>query len=365
MAFHPDVHSGEKFTPSVLLSNDVRHLVNRLDGFQSGIQKGFYAGTTRVQVFSTSAIDAGTAVNFPGKALCDGAIRVEVFSDFRYPWGVVTKKLAKNEVGDCVISGPITVPITGTIGDFAVPNPEEPTKFIRGSQGAPILYVSGGKAIVDLGKSPMEEYNGPFAIYYDYNLQKIIVGNGYATKGGKFVEVYGTELDPQEGTICVKWGAEPTVDFGTPGLNNYPIGVVFKLGSGDNASYKIYCCRVSVAHFGDENYDGPFSAKYDDESGSVVIASGYASQNGDFVSVGGKTLSAQNGIICVSSTLSGGSWSTPTIQYASPSKNNFPIAKCSISGSGENRTVMVSSCRVGVAVFIATAECPVAAKQKD
>lgn len=100
--------------------------------------------------------------------------------------------------------------------------------------------------------------------------------------------------------------------------------------------------------------DGPFSIKYNDVSGMIEVAAGYMNANGEWMNVAGKQLVPQNGIICVFSTISGGTWSTPDIKFATPDKNNFPIGKCTVT----NGKVTVSSFRVPVAIMIETISCP-------
>ena len=66
MAFFPDVTKGQNFKPSALLSNNVRHMVNSLNGFQNGGHAAANSGVVRIQVYNASSgeIPAGCAVNF-------------------------------------------------------------------------------------------------------------------------------------------------------------------------------------------------------------------------------------------------------------------------------------------------------------
>ena len=52
-------------------------------------------------------------------------------------------------------------------GDSAQPTAGNPSVFTRGAEGAPVLYGSGGRGVVNLGAGTPENYVGPFAITYD------------------------------------------------------------------------------------------------------------------------------------------------------------------------------------------------------
>ena len=105
----------------------------------------------------------------------------------------------------------------------------------------------------------------------------------------------------------------------------------------------------------EEDYDGPFALRLD--GSRVRVNSGYISRNGEFRSVSGTTLSRGSGTVCVSTQLgANGNWSSPQIHFATPSQWDFPIGKCAM----KNGQWHVTSFRVPVAFFIATAVCPLA-----
>ena len=233
MAFHPDVVPGQNFVPSALLSNNVRRIVNHLNGFGALRQNGAGSGTVRIQVYNASddSIGAGTAVNFPETGVfCDGAIPAIHLVDPAKPWGVVTRKLDPAEMGDCFISGPVTVAVTGN-GDFAQPSSASPDVFTRGSAGAPVLFESNGKGLLNLGAGTPELYDGPFALIYDAETNLLKIKTGYLSRNGEFLQVPETEIVPQTGFVCVEsildesgtW-SEPAVKFGFPGQMSYPVG---------------------------------------------------------------------------------------------------------------------------------------------
>ena len=255
MAFYGDVSPGEVFRPSAALSNDIRHLLNGLNGFGGNAFCATGAGTVRIQAYNATGgeIKAGTAVNFDdSKKMSGDAVPIKTFSDPKKPWGVVTQKLAEKEVGDCFISGPVAVAVSGS-GDYAQPTVGNPSVFTRGAEGAPVLWASGGRGLVNLGAGTPENYDGPFAITYDAVKKHLKVKAGYLTRNGEFVSISEKEIEPQTGTLCVKseltggeW-SEPEIVFGTPSQFRYPIGHVKKTGDGDKVSVAVCSYRVPVA----------------------------------------------------------------------------------------------------------------------
>ena len=104
-----------------------------------------------------------------------------------------------------------------------------------------------------------------------------------------------------------------------------------------------------------DDYDGPFALRLD--GSSIRVNSGFISRNGDFRSVSGTTLECRSGTVCVSTQLgANGSWSSPQIHFATPSQWDYPIGQC----AQKNGHWHVTSYRVPLAVFIATAVCPLA-----
>lgn len=255
MAFYGDVTPGEEFRPSAALSNDIRHFLNSLNGFGGNPFGANGAGTVRIQAYNATGgeIGAGTAVNFDeSKRMSGDAVPMRAFSDPRKPWGVVTQRLLENEAGDCFISGPVTVSLSGS-GDYAQPTAGSPSVFTRGAEGAPVLYANGGKGVINLGAGTPENYDGPFAIAYDAEARKLRVKAGHLTRNGEFIAVPEAELDPETGTVCVRteladgeW-SEPEILFATPSQFCYPIGHARTQGSGEETSVSVCSYRVPVA----------------------------------------------------------------------------------------------------------------------
>lgn len=251
MAYFPDVSAGDTFIPNALLSNNVRRLVNTLNGFNA---KPMLAtgGMIRIQVYnnSSSVLKSGCAVNFSENGqLCDDAVPAEAFSDPLKPWGVIVNDLESKALGSCILCGPARVSLSGS-GAYASPSKSNPEVFTRGTTGAPVIFASSGKGIVLLGASSQDNYDGPFALSYDTENRQLTVNAGYLLRNGEFLEVAEKKLSAQNGIVCVcstidssgKWST-PEIKIATPGQYNYPIGSCEV--SGDSVT--ICSFRVPVA----------------------------------------------------------------------------------------------------------------------
>ena len=253
MAFFPDVSPGDKFKPNALLSNNIRHIVNALNGFNS---KPVMAsgGMIRIQVYnnSDSTLTAGTAVNFAdGGSLCGEAVPAIKLKDTEKPWGVLVNQLKAKAIGSCILCGPAQVSLSGS-GDFAAPTTSNPSVFTRGATGAPVIFASDGKGVILLGAIAQDVYDGPFAVSYDTEKKQLKVKAGYANMNGEWKDVPEKTLSPSSGTVCVcstlgddgKWTA-PEIKVATPGQHAYPIGSCKVSGE----SVTVCSYRVPVAIF--------------------------------------------------------------------------------------------------------------------
>lgn len=251
MAYFPDVTRGEPFKPNALLSNNLRRLVNAMNGFDAK-PLAATGGMVRIQIYNNtgSAINAGTAVGFNSDAsMCGDAIPAEPLKDVAKPWGVTVSRLESKAVGSCIISGPAAVNVSGS-GDFAAPSTANPTIFTRGAIGSPIIFAADGKGVILLGANAQDSYNGPFALSYDTEAKKLKVKSGYMSRNGDFVTVAEKMLAPQTGTICAcsnldsngNWSV-PEIKFATPDKNNFPVGSCEVKGE----SVTVCAFRVPVA----------------------------------------------------------------------------------------------------------------------
>ncbi len=172
MSFYPDVAPGDKFVPDVKLSNDIRHLVNAAHGFQDCKQKGVPPAAVRVSVFNATEeiIPANTAVIFTSDAPRGEVLPIKPAPSGTTDFGIVSKDLAPNESGSCLLIGTATVTLSGGSGNYAQPGNDR--TFVRASTGsARILHVYGDSAVVLLGcnggiMAQDTEYNGPFKVEY-------------------------------------------------------------------------------------------------------------------------------------------------------------------------------------------------------
>lgn len=155
MAFYPDVVPGTTFVPIASLENQVRRNINALNGIGGSAIKDKSLSTVRIRVYNNTelTLPAGTAVGFIlSSALVGDAVPAEAVKDISKPWGVLADSLKPNDIGDCIISGPVTVDCTGT-GAFALPDINTPDVFKLGSTGAPVLFSADGRAMINLGAS--------------------------------------------------------------------------------------------------------------------------------------------------------------------------------------------------------------------
>jgi hypothetical protein len=154
MGFYSDVKPGESFRPSASLSNDVRHFLNRLNGFGGGVNPAAAPGIVRIPVYnSTSAVlSEGKAVSIDISGIIAGECYPAIaYSDTMPCYGVLAKDLNPAEVGDCILSGLAVVQISSTsaTGNYATPGTGG--VFVRGDEGVPIVNVSSTAAVVMLG----------------------------------------------------------------------------------------------------------------------------------------------------------------------------------------------------------------------
>ena len=168
MAYFPDVQPGDRFEPNALLSNNVRHMLNRMDGFTGGVAKETPFNNTVVQVYCQEELKPGTAVNFKdGEKMINDAIPCEAFNNPLKPWGIVTRGLQPDGIGECIVSGAVKVKISGEIKNYALPNIKNPQEFESSDTGAFVLYRSrtSRDAIIRLNGRPKEVgYNGFFKV---------------------------------------------------------------------------------------------------------------------------------------------------------------------------------------------------------
>jgi len=164
MAFWPDVKRGDTVKHHMVLENNLRHLINSLDGFGSGIARGTTGGVVRIQIWNSTgdAFAAGQPVAFDTQKEMSGhALPAVKVTNTKKPWGVCVNPLDPNAIGDCIIAGPAEVTLSGGSGDYAEPVVNG-TRFSRSSTGTARVLFSGDKTIIVLGgaSSSSGDYTG-------------------------------------------------------------------------------------------------------------------------------------------------------------------------------------------------------------
>lgn len=148
----PDVVPGGEIEHHALLENQLRRMVNSVNGFMGGIQRATSGGVVRVQIWNAGieAFVAGQPVAFDNtKDICGEALPAVPVTDPSKPWGVCVNLLEPMAMGDCIVAGPAKVTLTGDSGDYAKP---EGTVFVRGTGTARVLHCDAeGKAVILLG----------------------------------------------------------------------------------------------------------------------------------------------------------------------------------------------------------------------
>ena len=163
----PDVVPGGEIEHHALLENQLRHMVNSVNGFMGGIQRATSGGVVRVQIWNagTEAFVAGQPVAFDStKELCGDALPAIPVSDPEKPWGVCVNRLEPLAMGDCIVAGPAKVTLAGGSGDYAKPSG---TGFVCGNEGNALVLYRGTSSVILLGGTGGgggDEYNGYFKI---------------------------------------------------------------------------------------------------------------------------------------------------------------------------------------------------------
>ncbi|MBE6370770.1 MAG: hypothetical protein E7055_01685 [Lentisphaerae bacterium] len=196
MGFWPDVKRGDKVQHHMVLENNLRHLVNSLDGFGSGMGRATASGVVRIQIWNATneTLPAGQPVEFDNtKPLCGDAVPAVKVTDTKKPWGVCVHTLDANAMGDCIISGPAEVALSGGSGDYAEPVVNG-TGFTRSSTGTARVLFAGEKNIIVLGGAASSDYRGGFMCEITSSRYVIVYDKGdpsstwagYTTSGRTF-----------------------------------------------------------------------------------------------------------------------------------------------------------------------------------
>lgn len=161
MAYHHSVKAGDSFCPSASMHNDTILNLNSSYGISAVQASSPMPSTAILKVYNPTSTDfaAGTPVNFDNDVLMvDDSVPIKAYGDEEAPWGVLLQSLQANSFGSCIVSGPVTVTLSGE-GKYAVPSEsgfDTTDKPIANS--ALILYSNGVNATICLGSaSPVQE----------------------------------------------------------------------------------------------------------------------------------------------------------------------------------------------------------------
>lgn len=110
---------------------------------------------------------------------------------------------------------------------------------------------------------------------------------------------------------------------------------------------------------GAEAFNGAFALSLN-QSNQITCAGGYLNRNGEVLLVPQLTVEPSAGYICIYSTISGTSWTTPQLKIVSSLTNEyFPVGKCEITSQSEQQVVNLTQYHAAEAFIIITGDCPV------
>lgn len=170
MGFYPDVAKGDKFRPIASLENDLRHMVNAMNGFRSGNDHAA-RNAARVTVINMTdkTLPVGTIVNLKK----DGDPAMEAFSAVLFAsvdekWGILTETVDPMMYGACQISGVIEVPVTSD-GDYVEPDTADSArKRFKPSEngGVRVISLKDQVAMIDLGERRSGGGSAEYSSYF-------------------------------------------------------------------------------------------------------------------------------------------------------------------------------------------------------
>lgn len=214
MAFYHNVNPGDDFKPSARLENDVRNLLNELNGFKGGGKHTATASKAiRVPVYNTTddPFVAGQAVSLDIAGNIVGDAYPAIAFDEDYPcFGVCLDGAASGGICDCVLCGLAIVELTGGTGSFA--RPVDGGTFELADDGLKVLNITGGTtAVVFVG---------------DYEGKRYVEGKGISITGTTNVNEYEISANLVQGTnisITDGTGGSKVISCTAGGGDSFPI----------------------------------------------------------------------------------------------------------------------------------------------
>ena len=155
MAYHNEVKPGDTFAPTASMHNDTVRMLNSINGFSTKPFSAKGQGATVLKVFNPTDTDfaPGTPVNFDNDIqIVADSVPVKSYSDEQAPWGVLKDGLQANSFGSCIVSGPVTISLSGE-GKYAVPSESgfELVEEQPEGNSALVLYKNTEQAVICLG----------------------------------------------------------------------------------------------------------------------------------------------------------------------------------------------------------------------
>ncbi len=246
---------GEKYKHTAARETDISVMLNRQAGLRIPGFSALSPDVIRVACYNSTAdeIPAGSAVMFSqDKTLCDeDIIPIEKYSDESKHFAVLENSLEKDQIGNAVIGGPVAIDISGTALDYVVPDVSSTGSFKYSESGtARVLYSDSEKAIVLLGATSGNIYNGSFKVELEEG-GTLKVSAGYLNRNGEFSTVEAkNKITPKSGVLCLystikdgKW-TDPEYKIIDPAADAYPVAEI-TVDEDKNVAVKQY--HVSVA----------------------------------------------------------------------------------------------------------------------
>lgn len=202
MAFHPAITPSDKFAPNSVRENNIRDLLNRMDGMSaSAVRRGSsHAVAALVYNSGVAMLAAGSSVEITTGYWSGDAVPVALAAAGAAVWGILRASLAPGDIGDAVFCGAEICAVSGTVADFVAPDGEGGLIYSSSGIGR-ALFASSGVALVLLGGAGGGDYAGPFKITYLNGL--LSVPGGYVLANGAAMSVGAATVSPATGYLCL------------------------------------------------------------------------------------------------------------------------------------------------------------------
>ena len=202
MAYFPHVTPSDPFTPSAMLSNSVRDLINGLNGMSGGAYSRGASCVVRLPVhnYTDFVMAGGASVSPVSGTMCGDAIPVGIASPGSDVWAILASPLNPGGVGDAIFCGGVAVYASGAQDSYIAPDGEGGLVY-SSSGAARVIFSSGNFAVMVIGVGGSAGYAGPFKIAYANGL--LSVPGGYVLANGAIMSVGAATVSPATGYLCI------------------------------------------------------------------------------------------------------------------------------------------------------------------